>query len=219
MDKTTKDLKQLSLDSGKGHFLNLDNMFVGRQTQQIMRASHKDDTVVAQFKKKAATGFIQCAKHMQKRLPLNNKVLRSMSAIDPLARGHSETKKALDKLAEFAGPFLSDEEKESLPLETHRYQVDTGLKSYSEGDRIDVWWSGVIQQGKYPALSRLALVCLSCFHGPMVESSFNTMGDIINIRSTRMKVETFSAIQTVKYGLKSRNTTALSLFKKKRHQT
>ena len=57
-------------------------------------------------------------------------------------------------------------------------------------------------------------VCLSCFHGPMVESSFNLMGDIIDIRSTRMNIATFSAMQTVKHCLNSRKMTALEYFRK-----
>ena len=48
----------------------------------------------------------------------------------------------------------------------------------------------------------------------MVESSFNLMGDIIDIRSTRTNIATFSAMQTVKHCLNSRKMTALEYFRK-----
>ena len=53
---------------------------------------------------------------------------------------------------------------------------------------------------------------LSCFHGPRVEGSFNTMGDVIDPKSCRMNVQTYSAIQTVKYGLRAEQKTALKKF-------
>ena len=55
-------------------------------------------------------------------------------------------------------------------------------------------------------LTKLALSLLSIFHGPHVESYFSVMGDVIDKRSNRMQVETYSAIQSVNYGLSSRAT-------------
>ena len=44
---------------------------------------------------------------------------------------------------------------------------------------------------------------MSIFHGPQVESAFNLMGDVVDIRSTRMNTETLSAVQIVKYVFKA----------------
>ena len=44
----------------------------------------------------------------------------------------------------------------------------------------------------------------SIFHSPRVEPSFNVMGDIIEKKSQRINLETYSAIQDIKYGLKTR---------------
>ena len=55
---------------------------------------------------------------------------------------------------------------------------------------------------------------LSCFHGPQVEGNFNTMGDVIDSKSYRMNVDIYSAIQTVKYGLRTEQTTAIEKFTK-----
>ncbi len=58
----------------------------------------------------------------------------------------------------------------------------------------------------------MALAALSCFHGPQVESSFSMMGDILDSRSGRIRVDTYGAIQTVKYSLKAKDTTANGMF-------
>jgi hypothetical protein len=83
-----------------------------------------------------------------------------------------------------------------------------------ERTRIDKWWGEIQDGGKYPALCKLALAMCSIFHGPMVESSFNTMGDIINVKSANMNIDTYSCIQTVKYFLKARNLSAVQCFSK-----
>ena len=56
--------------------------------------------------------------------------------------------------------------------------------------------------GKYPALTKV------------VTGDFNVMGDVIDIKSGRTKVDTFSAIQTIKYALHSRNCTAIEYCKR-----
>ena len=53
---------------------------------------------------------------------------------------------------------------------------------------------------------------LSRFHGPQVEGSFKTMGDVIDPKSCRMNVETYSAIQTVKYGLRTEQNAVIKKF-------
>ena len=54
----------------------------------------------------------------------------------------------------------------------------------------DGWWTEVFQQGKYPHLSAMFKAMMSCFHGPQVEGSFNTKGDIIAEKSCRMDIGT-----------------------------
>ena len=65
--------------------------------------------------------------------------------------------------------------------------------------RGDLWWYKLVE--RYPILTKLSLAALTIFHGPPVEGSFSVMGDIMDKKSGRMNVETYSAIQTVKYSL------------------
>ena len=49
----------------------------------------------------------------------------------------------------------------------------------------------------------MVMSALSIFCEPKVESSFNIMGDTIDKKSNWMKVETFNAIQNIKYALQA----------------
>ena len=101
-------------------------------------------------------------------------------------------------------------------LDVHLYQVDKLLPSYMDEHgnvlRVDDWWAAIFQTNKYHALTKIVQALLSCFHGPQVESSFSMMGDIMDKESSNMNVETFSAIQMVKYNLISENKSAVDFF-------
>lgn len=212
--KSARGLKHLDLMTDGGKFLDVKDMFIGKKGRDIVRASHRNDKVINTFLTSASAAYVKGAGHLQKMLPLDNTLLRAMSAIDPEARGHSETGKALNTLGVLLEKFLSDGQQESLSLEIVRFQVDSSIRAPEIGERVDTWWKPILKANRYPALSKMVTVCLSCFHGPMVESSFNTMGDVIDIRSTRMRTTTYSAMQTVRYAMRSRGQSALQIFKK-----
>ena len=54
----------------------------------------------------------------------------------------------------------------------------------------------------------MSLALLTIFHGPRVESSFSVMGDVMDKKSGRMNVSTYSAIQMVKYSLNAKTSHA-----------
>ena len=68
--------------------------------------------------------------------------------------------------------------------------------------------------GSYPGMCAAILPLISIFHGPEVEGSFSAMGDIADVKSCWTDIETYSAIQTVKYGLRARKATAVSFLRK-----
>ena len=71
-----------------------------------------------------------------------------------------------------------------------------------------------MNSGRYPHLSKVVAAALSIFHGPQVESSFNIMGDVIDAKKNRLNIETFSAIQSIKYSLRRRKTSAIDFTKR-----
>ena len=87
--------------------------------------------------------------------------------------------------------------------EIQKYVTDSELPLPEEKERLDVRWNNVFKTNRYSVLSTLVRPCVSIFTGPMVECSFSMMNDIIDSRSGRMEIETYSAIMTKKYSLKS----------------
>ena len=47
---------------------------------------------------------------------------------------------------------------------------------------------------------------LTIFHGPRVGSSFSVMGEVMDKKSGRMNMSTYTAIQTVKYSLNAKTS-------------
>ncbi|GBM75841.1 hypothetical protein AVEN_8444-1 [Araneus ventricosus] len=60
----------------------------------------------------------------------------------------------------------------------------------------------------------MACAMLACFHGPKIESSFSIMNSVVTSETNRLSVESFDAIQTLKYELMSEKKSAVQLYKK-----
>lgn len=124
-------------------------------------------------------------------------------------------------MPDYAPTVLTEEEHLHFYQEVHLYQTDTVLPSplNSEGQevRIDHWWRDVSVTGKYPGLCKMVKALLSCFHGAQVESSFSTMNDIIDSKSGNIRTDTYGAMLTVKYCLRSSKKTALQYFHRNDH--
>ena len=165
--------------------------------------------------RKVKEAYVECGQYLQKKLPLDNKLLVSMVALDPRERGKTGTQKLLKELPDLAKNVLSDSELKAYKREVmsynNAYKVPEHVKDGKDIE-LDIWWAAVGKEKKFPYLTKMAKALMSCFHGPSVESSFNVMGDIIDPKSAAMHVPTFSAIQTVKYGLRARNLTSLDMF-------
>lgn len=209
--------KMKDLDIEK-NVLQQRDIFYGGSTSTIMKDSHKH-TTVKQFQDKAQEAYISCGKYLQKKLPLENKLLEAASAIDPLARGHSKTLGLLRILPSLVTNVLSEDDLNAYEVEIRAYQVDTSLPPATDkqGEELalDVWWSSLFRQSTYPALSKMVKALMSCFHGPQVEGAFNTMGDVLHQKACRMDISTYSAIQTVKYGLRAKQKSSVQHFSRK----
>ena len=186
-------------------------MFTGRIAGGILRASHPSDKHAALFKSLAKEAFVNCARYMQLKLPLNNPVLRAMSGLDPAGNfGSPSTIEDLLALGAMTKTIASDK------VDAFDKEVRNLGSAESVPDwtccRPDEWWFRMA--AKYPLLSKVAIACFTCFHGPAVESSFSIMGNVIDPHSSRMKIQTFDAIQTVKYALRASTFSAIENFKR-----
>ena len=205
--KSDKELLKINVEEG-----NLrGDIFIGGAAARVGKKM-KDQKSFHCFLQKALTAYKAGSKAMQEKLPLNSPVLKALAAIDPVIRGHSFCSQGMDHLKH----LLSEEEQDSLLKEVCAFQVDHSLPTYNNDPTTAVkWWAQVIATGKYKSLGNIVAAALSVFHGALVESSFNVMGDILHPKSSRMLTETYSAMQTVKYGLKTKNTTAIALYGRK----
>lgn len=203
----------LDLDVTKeNNFIAIEDIFVGQCTTKILNENPQIKETFLPIVRKAYT---ETAKYIQKKFPLNNKVLRYFSAIDPKAQGHSLTYSALKKLIPYFPTVIRPLDEEEYLREISNLQIDRELPSVEEFPRLDHWWAQIFKSGKYPTLSKLIKASLSIFTGPHIEQSFSIMNDIINPKTNRMNVSTYAAIQNVKYELKSQKKTSLALFHRK----
>ena len=149
--------------------------------------------------------YANCATYMAEKHPLENKFLQDVTAIDPkeITSCKSSTLKSLLNLPSLMENVLPDDEIDCYESECRHIIVGYDLPDVCTPDkkpvRGDLWWYRLVK--RYPILTKLSLAALTIFHGPRVEGSFSVMGDIMDQKSGRMNVETYSAIQTVKYSL------------------
>ena len=101
---------------------------------------------------------------------------------------------------------LTDDEWSAYLREVYSLLADQLLPSIikdGEGNDIEVscleWWISL--EFRYPNCFKMATAVLSIFHGPRVEGSFSGMTDIIDSKSGWLDIESYDAMQTVKYAL------------------
>ena len=212
-EKLATKLEKLDLSEDNGQFLKMTEMFIGKPAEDLVKKAHKEDSTVNEFFGMVRNAYLVTGQYLQHKLPLQNQLLKAVSALDPAAFGHHVGLAAVKTLGPLVPCNLTPEEFNSYDKEVHNFQADLVLhRSYKQNTRVDEWWGGVYKDGNYPTLSKVALSVMCIFHGPMVESSFNTMGDIIDSKSPNMSTETYSSFQAIKYYLKAQNVTALKYF-------
>ena len=204
-----KDTKFLNLQD-KSIFLPKKNMLIGSKNAKLITAEYQKDTILCDCLVLSKKAYIKTAEYLQLKLPLDNKVIKCMSGLDPAERVKSSNTSLLRNLPILVRNVLTSTEEELYEKELRKYQVSSLVPPYKDKDgkeiNLDIWWAAVEGLNLFPCLTKMSMALMSCFHGPAVESSFNVMGDIIGIKSARMKISTYSSVQTVKYKLRSKKT-------------
>ena len=197
VDKSATQLKNLSLTNYIS--LNKKDVFIGGKVSDLIKGCRRDDGIVKCFREQACEAYMQCAAYLQVKLTLDNAFLRAASSIDPSAHGHHLCTRMLKRLKDLVPCNVSDGERQGFDLEVHQLMVHQNLPAFSgpEGDRVDEWWAKVHATQRYKAVSKVALAVCCVFHGPRIESSCNTMGDIIHSKSANTQVETYATVQGI----------------------
>ena len=103
-------------------------------------------------------------------MPLNNKLLRAVAAIDPTSRGHSLSQKYMLRLTTLVSKIVK-EELNNYEAEVRLFQTcpEGKLPEVKDDETIDTWWSHVAGTGNFQCLTKMVLAILTCFHRPKVE--------------------------------------------------
>ena len=110
-----------------------------------------------------------------------------------------------DELLELPGlvSVLTEEETKLYEIQVRKMMIDNTLPAATDnnGDIDIVKWYGHLSK-EYPAVHKMAMSVMSIFQGRIkVESSFSSMGDVIDKKINWICYCTYSAIQNVKYSM------------------
>jgi hypothetical protein len=108
---------------------------------------------------------------------------------------------------------LQEEDNDAYMLEASHLQLDKDLPPAEidgKAVRVDHWWAKLFP--RYPTLGKVVKACLSIFTGPHIEQSFSQMYDIINSKTNRLDISTYSAMQSIRYDLAAKCTTSEKLY-------
>ena len=102
-------------------------------------------------------------------------IFRIFRSINPEYLGASASLEYMLKLTKFFLTIINEENIDAYDAEVRKLLSNSiQFPPFDEKEnRIDVWYSSNIFKGGYPVLSRVLKACMSCFHVPQVESSFN----------------------------------------------
>ena len=158
---TGSKLKQLPI---KNEMRKTEDFYIGSSTEKVahkLRREKKDD-IVKEFQVCVKKSFLETAIYMQQKFPLSNKLLMSLTGLDPDVMGHSSAYVCLKRLSEYFPTILTGmEQKESYFLS--QIQLDEDLPPVKTDEnlpmQVDLWWAMVFKSGKYPTLLLIVKAC------------------------------------------------------------
>ena len=188
------------------NLLPVDLMFIGSKVDKFVKKLGKDHTDAKDFMNRVKETYVECGKYIQPKLDLENETLKAFCAIDPLlvCSPHKPVLKCLLSLPTLVPTVLEDEEENKFQKEVHALCVDGNLPSpLNDEDKVDCLerWDKI--SDRYNVTFKVVCAILSIFHGSRVESTFSVMKNVVDQNSGRMNMETYGAIQDIKYSLKT----------------
>ena len=117
---TGSKLKQLPI---KNELQKTKDFYIGSSTEKVARKlrREKKDDLVKEFQVCVKKSFLETAIYMQQKFSLLNKLLMSLTGLDPEVMGHSSAYVCLKRLSEYFPTILTDmEQRESYLREVSR---------------------------------------------------------------------------------------------------
>ena len=145
-------------------FLKKNAIFVGSKSRKVIQKGlSKKDKIITDFMQQVFKAYTVTGRYLQSKLPIDSPTLQSLSALDPLARGHSVTMTHLHHLFDSFQHLLPIGEHFDVHAEVMQYNVDASIDKMEEENVIKFWVSKQMKD-RYPQFTRIAAAALSCFH-------------------------------------------------------
>ena len=125
--KKGKDL--LTLDLKKESLLPRDLIFIGLKAKKLVKKLGIEHVDVVDFLDRVEKAYVQCGQYIQTKLPLENKVLKALTSIDPLmvCSPNANVLRRLLSLPSIFSTVLAEEEEELFEKEARAVCVDGHL--------------------------------------------------------------------------------------------
>ncbi len=127
VDLSSSHLKVFDLKD-RNVYMKPHHMFVGATCKQLIK-SHIKSPYIKDFYNRVEEAYTSCAAYLQNKLPLDNSIIKSLSAIDPAARGHSATCSLMKNL-QVISAGITDTDLDQYEQEVQQYNVDGRLPKY-----------------------------------------------------------------------------------------
>ena len=167
-------------------------------------------------------GFQMCAADLLEKLPLRNPTLTRLGSLHPEAWNCDRFHSSIVNLAKNLPNVVKEDDLGKLDSQARAFSVDEDVKSFVAdfdpvSQQIDTgYWAKVFRlktngEARYPHLTVLVKAVLSIFTGPLVESSFNLMDDIVRQDRSKLAVENYEATAIIKSYLSGRSEKASNM--------
>ena len=206
----SEDLKTFDVTNTKYH-KSFSDWNIGRKTFLIMKKLGKEEREI--FQKAVILAFTDGAQYLQKKMPLDNELLRCLSSLDPKCHGVSLASKLMKRLGTFFPNIIEEEELDAYDADVTKFHLLVDLPVWEDGKtRLDTWWNEVLKKHCLVYLAKVVKACLSIFTGPRVEQSFSLMNNTITSSTNQLLTSTFEALQTVKMELIAAKQTSVQRY-------
>jgi len=136
----------------------------------------KDDPIKQEFYSLLRKAYEGGAEYLEGKFPINNELLKLLSAIDPKCHGKTVAAQMTRRLASYFPTAIKSEEADDFEREVDKFHLEINIPEVSNNGtskQLDEWWGEVfLLYPQYQILYKLIKACLSIFTGPMIEQSF-----------------------------------------------
>ena len=137
----------------KDHVRPKKDIFVGAATKRLLRKLRKarKKDIAEDFLDKVKNAFVEMGTYIQKKFPLANSLLKKLSALDSIARGHTVTHRYLSDLPAYFPTIISEENDDAYLREIMEYQTaDLPSPTANKNEEVlyvplDEWWAKVFE--------------------------------------------------------------------------